>query len=246
MTLAAGDRRALAKIEKNLRGSDPKLAAMLSTFNRLTQAEQMPQREVLAAPSLPRRLRARPGPKSGSKSESGSKSGFKSGSPSRRRQLYLPAQPGSGRRPGSQPDPGRARRDPGTGRNFRPSRYFRPSRDYRLGRDSRLGRNSSPDGDLSPAHAASPDGHSSTQRLPSQGHYPHTSRLPNPGRYHGRSRVTAILSLTMAACALGLMVVLFSVLNHVRPAGATPAPATTCHYVMMTGCQSAAYNAHKR
>jgi hypothetical protein len=50
----------------------------------------------------------------------------------------------------------------------------------------------------------------------------------------------------MAACALGLMVFLFSVLNHVRPAGASPAPATTCHYVMMTGCQSAQITAHKR
>ena len=58
MTLAAGERRALAKIEKSLRGSDPKLVARLSTFNRLTQAEEMPQRESLTAPSRLRRLSA--------------------------------------------------------------------------------------------------------------------------------------------------------------------------------------------
>ncbi|HEY2278589.1 MAG TPA: hypothetical protein VGI00_09550 [Streptosporangiaceae bacterium] len=86
----------------------------------------------------------------------------------------------------------------------------------------------------------------STNRLPSQGRYPHTMRLNSPGRRPGRSRVAAILSVAMAACALGLMVVLFSVLNHVRPAGATPTPTTTCHYVMMTGCQSAQITAHKR
>jgi hypothetical protein len=186
MTLAAGERRALAKIEKNLRGSDPKLVARLSTFNRLTQAEEMPQRESLTAPSRLRRLSAG--------------AGFWSG----RKRRTPPGQPGSSRRTGSTSGPGTPAAPTGTSRHF------------------------------------------STSRLPSQGRYPHTMRLSSSGRLHGRSRVAAILSVAMAACALGLMVILFSVLNHVRPAGASPAPATTCHYVMMTGCQSAQITAHKR
>jgi hypothetical protein len=230
MTLAAGERRALAKIEKNLRGSDPKLVARLSTFNRLTQAEEMPQRESLAAPSGLRRLSAG--------------AGFWPG----RKRRTPPGQPGSSRRPGR----------PASGR------------DYRRGRDARLGRGSGPRTTSDPASTLGPGApsgpgstpgpgtssdpggvssssrHFSTNRLPSQGHYPHTMRLSNPGRRPGRSRVAAILSVAMAACALGLMVFLFSVLNHVRPAGASPAPATTCHYVMMTGCQSAQIIAHKR
>jgi Protein of unknown function (DUF3040) len=230
MTLAAGERRALAKIEKNLRGSDPKLVARLSTFNRLTRAEEMPQRESLAAPSGLRRLSAG--------------AGFWPG----RKRRTRPGQPGSSRRPGR----------PASGR------------DYRRGRDARLGRGSGPRTTSDPASTLGPGApsgpgstpgpgtssdpggvssssrHFSTNRLPSQGHYPHTMRLSNPGRRPGRSRVAAILSVAMAACALGLMVFLFSVLNHVRPAGASPAPATTCHYVMMTGCQSAQIIAHKR
>ena len=230
MTLAAGERRALAKIEKNLRGSDPKLVARLSTFNRLTQAEEMPQRESLAAPSGLRRLSAG--------------AGFWPG----RKRRTPPGQPGSSRRPGR----------PASGR------------DYRRGRDARLGRSSGPRTTSDPASplgpgapsgpgstpgpgtssdpgsASSSSRHFSTNRLPSQGHYSHTMRLSNPGRRPGRSRVAAILSVAMAACALGLMLVLFTVLNHVRPAGASPAPATTCHYVMMTGCQSAQIIAHKR
>ena len=190
MTLAAGERRALAKIEKSLRGSDPKLVARLSTFNRLTQAEEMPQRESLPAPSRLRRLSAGP--------------------------------------------------------RFWSGRNYRLDRDARLGRDRKSRGNPGPDRDLSPAGRPSPDNQSSARRLPSQGRYPHTMRLSSSSRRPGRSRIAAILSVAVAACALGLMVILFSVLNHVRPAGATPAPATTCHYVMMTGCQSAQITAHKR
>jgi hypothetical protein len=193
MTLAAGERRALAKIEKRLRGSDPKLVARLSTFNRLTQAEEMPQRESLTAPSRLRRLSA--------------------------------------------------------GARFWSGRNYRLDRDARLGRDRKSRGNPRPDRDLSPAGRPSPDNQSSARRLPSQGRYPHTMRLSSSGRRPGRpgrSRIAAILSVAMAACALGLMVILFSVLNHVRPARATPTPATTCHYVMMTGCQSAQITAHKR
>jgi hypothetical protein len=190
MTLAAGERRALAKIERSLRGSDPKLVARLSTFNRLSQAEEMPQRESLPAPSRLRRLSA--GPR------------FWSG----RSRRTPPGQPGSSRRTG------------------------RPAADPTD----------------TPSTPSTPSGsqHSGISRLPSQGRYPHTMRLSSSSRRPGRSRIAAILSVAMAACALGLMVILFSVLNHVRPAGATPAPATTCHYVMMTGCQSAQITAHNR
>ena len=45
MALAADEERALARIEEELRRSDPRLAAKLSMFNRLTRSEAMPQRE---------------------------------------------------------------------------------------------------------------------------------------------------------------------------------------------------------
>lgn len=47
MSLAPGEQRALIQIEGVLCRSDPKLAAMLSTFNRLTCHEGMPRREFL-------------------------------------------------------------------------------------------------------------------------------------------------------------------------------------------------------
>jgi DUF3040 family protein len=61
MALAADEERALSRIEEELRRSDPKLAAKLAMFNRLTQSEAMPQRELLTAPSRLRRLSARTG-----------------------------------------------------------------------------------------------------------------------------------------------------------------------------------------
>jgi hypothetical protein len=205
MTLAAGERRALAKIEKSLRGSDPKLVARLSTFNRLTQAEEMPQRESLTTPSRLQRLSA------GAKFWSGGKRRTPLGTPG----PGVPSTPGAGATSGPKATSG-----PGA-----------------------------PAGPKAPAdHTGTPSTsrHFSTRPLPSQGRYPHTMRLSSSSRRPGMSRIAAILSVAMAACALGLMVILFSVLNHVRPAGATPAPATTCHYVMMTGCQSAQITAHKR
>ena len=242
MTLAAGERRALAKIEKNLRGSDPKLVARLSTFNRLTQSEEMPQRESLTAPSGLRRLSAG--------------AGFWPG----RKRRTPPGQPASSRHPG-RPASGRdyrRGRDARLGRGSGPRTTSDPASTLGPGAPSGPGSNPGPGstpgpgsnpgpGTFSdPGSTSSSSRHFSTNRLPSQGHYPHTMRLSNPGRHPGRSRVAAILSVAMAACALGLMVVLFSVLNHVRPAGASPAPATTCHYVMMTGCQSAQIAGHKR
>jgi hypothetical protein len=47
MSLAPGEQRALIQIEGMLCRSDPKLAAMLSTFNHLTCNEGMPRREFL-------------------------------------------------------------------------------------------------------------------------------------------------------------------------------------------------------
>ena len=45
MALAADEERALARIEEELCRSDPRLAAKLSMFNRLTRTEAMPERE---------------------------------------------------------------------------------------------------------------------------------------------------------------------------------------------------------
>ena len=61
MALAADEERALSRIEEELRRSDPKLAAKLAMFNRLTRSEAMPQRELVTAPGRLRRLSARAG-----------------------------------------------------------------------------------------------------------------------------------------------------------------------------------------
>lgn len=61
MALAADEERALSRIEEELRRSDPKLAAKLAMFNRLTRSEAMPQRELVTAPGPLRRLSARAG-----------------------------------------------------------------------------------------------------------------------------------------------------------------------------------------
>ncbi len=52
MGLGPNEQRLLAQIERALHGSDPKLAAKLATFNRLTSSEAMPLRErLLHSPS---------------------------------------------------------------------------------------------------------------------------------------------------------------------------------------------------
>ena len=61
MALAADEERALSRIEEELRRSDPKLAAKLAMFTRLTRSEAMPQRELLTAPSRLRRFWAQAG-----------------------------------------------------------------------------------------------------------------------------------------------------------------------------------------
>ena len=58
-------RRALAKTERAIRASDPRLASTLDVFGWLNRAEEMPQTEQLPGPhrlslsSLPLRLAAR-------------------------------------------------------------------------------------------------------------------------------------------------------------------------------------------
>ena len=50
MGLGPNEQRLLGQIERALHGSDPKLAATLATFNRLTFHEAMPLRERLLHP----------------------------------------------------------------------------------------------------------------------------------------------------------------------------------------------------
>ena len=50
MGLGPDEQRLLGQIERALRGSDPKLAANLADFNRLTVHEAMPLRERLLRP----------------------------------------------------------------------------------------------------------------------------------------------------------------------------------------------------
>lgn len=49
MSLSAWERQALESIKNGLAGSDPELAALLSAFNRLASAEEMPDREKTPA-----------------------------------------------------------------------------------------------------------------------------------------------------------------------------------------------------
>ena len=51
MSLNAREQQALDSIEDELAGSDPGLATMLSAFNRLTSAEEIPDREKIRAGS---------------------------------------------------------------------------------------------------------------------------------------------------------------------------------------------------
>ena len=50
MGLGPNEQRLLGQIERALHGSDPKLAAKLAAFNRLTFHEAMPRRERLLHP----------------------------------------------------------------------------------------------------------------------------------------------------------------------------------------------------
>jgi len=51
MSLSAWEQQALDSIKNGLAGSDPELAAMISTFNRLAADAEMPDREKIQAGS---------------------------------------------------------------------------------------------------------------------------------------------------------------------------------------------------
>jgi hypothetical protein len=53
VSLSAHDRHELGALEQELAASDPQLAAMLSTFSRLTAGEAMPGRERIPKPQPP-------------------------------------------------------------------------------------------------------------------------------------------------------------------------------------------------
>jgi hypothetical protein len=61
MSLGARERHALDSIEHGLAYSDPRLAALLATFARLTSGEDMPARERIETAGWPARLWPRPG-----------------------------------------------------------------------------------------------------------------------------------------------------------------------------------------
>jgi hypothetical protein len=61
MSLSARERHVLDSIEDGLASSDPRLAAQLATFARLTSGEEMPVRERLATAPWPARLWPRQG-----------------------------------------------------------------------------------------------------------------------------------------------------------------------------------------
>src|ERR1700759_453868 len=91
MSLAASEQRELARMERALSQSDPRLAAMLATFNRLHQSEDMPRREFLLGPTGIRRLMGEAAPR-----------------PDRRRRE--PGPPGPGPPPAPPPPPAARRR----------------------------------------------------------------------------------------------------------------------------------------
>jgi hypothetical protein len=189
MALAADEERVLSRIEEDLCRSDPKLAAMLSMFNRLTRSEAMPPRELLAIPSRMRRFSTRAGVWAA------------------RWRLYPPLPPDSRRlvttsRPGDD--------------TMRPRSRTPRAPDPRLS-------------NLSPRPS----------RLPS------VSDPPGSARRRWPSPVAAILPVIVAVLALGMMVAIFSALSRVGSPTGTPAPASSCHSVMLAGCQSAAHTTPK-
>jgi hypothetical protein len=163
MSLAASERRALARIEGALRRSDPKLAAMLSTFDRLNQSEEMPRREFLLRPTRLGWLTQHAGPK---------------------------------------PAPSR------------PSPSARPSWSARSSRSARPSWFA-----FSPRPA----------RLPGDRTVASLARRP--------SRIVQILPVIMATCALGLMVVIFSVIGHGKPTTISQTRGSQCVPTVVNSCQ---------
>jgi hypothetical protein len=60
VSLSARDRQALDLIEEGLAGADPRFAAKLSAFSRLTDGGEMPARERIQADTRPTTLRGLP------------------------------------------------------------------------------------------------------------------------------------------------------------------------------------------
>jgi hypothetical protein len=177
MSLAAREERALARIEGALRRSDPKLAAMLSTFNRLNQSEEMPRREFLPGSTRMRWLTQRSGPRPGRQGTRPPLMQSRRAFPSRK---ASPASPG------------------------RPTRSSRPAR--------------------SSWFALSP----------------RPSRLPRDRTRASRgrpSRLAQILPVIMATCALGLMVVIFTVIGHGKPTTMSQTRGTQCVPTVVNSCQ---------
>lgn len=177
MSLAASEERALARIEAALRRSDPKLVAMLSTFNRLSQSEDMPRREFLLRSTRMRWLTQRAGPR--------------------------PA--------------GRAVRPPlmQSGQAV-PAPSSRPARSSWFALSPRL-----------PRDRTRP---SRPSRLPRDRTRVSQARRP--------FRVIQVLPLIMATCALGLMVVIFSVIGHGKPETMSQTRGSQCVPSVVNSCQS--------
>jgi hypothetical protein len=196
MSLAASEERALARIEASLRRSDPKLAAMLSTFSRLNQAEVMPRREFLLRPTRMRWLTGDVGPRSNRRRRPRGGPAQSAQSPqaplmSQRSQLS----------PSSQQLPA-----PRAPRPVRGSRTARPSWFSLSPRPSRLPQDRDRDG----------------------------ARTTRGGR---PSRIIQILPVIMATCALGLVVVIFTVLNHGKPETMSQTRGTQCVPTVVNSCQ---------
>jgi hypothetical protein len=181
MSLAASERRALARIEGALRRSDPKLAAMLSTFDRLNQSEEMPRREFLLRPTRLGWLTQHAGPKP------------------------APSRPSPSARPSW------------SARSSRSAPVARPARTSRTSSTSRAARPSWFAFSPRPAH------------LPGDRTVASLARRP--------SRIVQILPVIMATCALGLMVVIFSVIGHGKPTTMNQTRGSQCVPTVVNSCQ---------
>ncbi|HEX3749617.1 MAG TPA: hypothetical protein VHW06_03565 [Streptosporangiaceae bacterium] len=172
MSLAPREERELARIEGALRRSDPRLAAKLSTFNRLNQSEEMPRREFLLRPTRMRWLTQRPGPRPDR--QGGPPPLMQSRHP-------FPARPARSARP--------------TG-SARPHWFALSPRPSRLPRDR--------------TRASQP-------------------RWP--------SRMAQIVPVIMATCALGLVVVIFTMIGHGKPETMSQSRGSQCVPTVVNSCQ---------
>jgi hypothetical protein len=194
MSLAASEERALAQIEASLRRSDPKLAAMLSTFSRLNQAEVMPRREFLLRPTRMRWLTGDVGSR-----------------PNRRRR--------------HRDGPAQSAQSPQAPLMSRPSQLSQSSQQLPAPRSARPVRGS---------RTARPSWFSLSprpSRLPQDRDRARASRGGRP------SRIIQLLPVVMATCALGVVVVIFTMLNHGKPETMSQTRATQCVPTVVNSCQ---------